>query len=116
MSKAINITYKGKTYKAGYNKAAAKNYASMGFRPEDVLSNPFLAAEPFVYCALKAYQPTISKDKSDEIFSEIPKNTKTAFLTALIESYSEALEGLIGNSNAEGGEGNATWEAEDSDN
>ena len=108
--KALNINYNGKAYMAGYDRAAAKMFAKMGHKISDLTDNPFEAVVPFVFCAFKKYQPTISEKKAEEIYDALSNSVKPAFLEALINQYVEAVEGLLGNTAADGAEGNATWE------
>lgn len=115
MAKALTINYNGKSYKAGYDRAAAKAYSRMGFTPADIIDKPFEATIPFVFCAFKKYQPAISQSKVEEIYDALAANVKPRFLTALANQYSEAVNGLLGDENADGGEGNATWENADED-
>lgn len=116
MSKALNINYNGKVYKAEFDRAAAKMYAKMGFKPSDIGENPFMATIPFVFCAFKKHQPSISEKKAEEVYDALPARVKPAFLDALLGQYVEAIEGLVGNERADGDEGNATWENMDEDN
>lgn len=113
MSKALSINYNGKSYQAGYDRAAAKNFARTNFTVQDLLptGQPFLATIPFVFCAFKKYQPTISEKKVEEIFDALPKNVKPEFLNALVKQYGEALSDLCGDTEADNAdEGNAVWE------
>lgn len=115
MAKALTINYNGKTYKAGYDRAAAKSFSRMGFTVTDVVNKPFEATIPFVFCAFKKYQPSITQSKAEEIYDAFSAKAKNGFLTALANQYSEAVTGLLGDETADGDEGNATWENEDED-
>lgn len=115
MNKALNINYNGKAYKAGYDRAAAKMFARMGFTPSDISDKPFDAVIPFVFCAFKKYHSAINQNKVEEIYDALAANVKPKFLAALLDQYSEAVEGLLGSDNADGAEGNATWENADED-
>ena len=116
MAKTLTITYNGKKYSAEFDRATAKAYALTGNRVQDVWENPLVAVVPFVHCAFKKHQPAISEKKATEIYDALPKNKKPAFLTALVESYVDTMQGLIGDTEAaDGDEGNAVWENEDED-
>lgn len=115
MAKALTIDYNGKSYKAEFDRATAKAYAMTRNRVQDVWENPFVAVVPFIHCAFKKHQPTITEKKSTEIYDALPANKKPAFLTRLVESYVDTMKGLIGDETADGDEGNATWENEDED-
>ncbi len=115
MAKALTINYNGKSYKAGYDRAAAKMFSRMGFTPADVVGKPFDAVIPFVFCAFKKYQPSITQNKTEEIYDALAAKVKPKFLAALLDQYSEAVNGLLGDENADGDAGNATWENADED-
>lgn len=113
---ALNINYNGKSYKAEFDRATARQYAADGHKLQDVWENPLIAIVPFVYCAFKKNHPAISVKKAEEIYDALPKSKKSAFLTKLVESYGDAIKGLVGDAEAaDGDEGNAVWENEDED-
>lgn len=110
---AIVINYNGKSYKAEFDRSTARSFAVEGYSVEDVWQKPLVAVVPFVFWAFKKHQPAISMKKAEEIHDALPKNKKPAFLNALIKSYIETIDGLVGNAEAADDEGNAVWENED---
>lgn len=108
---ALTIDYNGKKYLAEFDRATAKAYAVSGLRVQDVWENPFAAVPTFVHCAFKKHNAAISEKKAMEVYDALPKSVKPSFLSALVNSYIETMQGLVGDSDAaDGGEGNAVWE------
>lgn len=114
--KNINLSYGSKTYTLTFNRKTAQAYEVMGFSPADIITKPNSAVIPFVFCAFKANHPTITQNKVEDIYKQIPAAQKTAFLNALTQMYTDTYTELLGDENAEdGGEGNVKWEADWSD-
>lgn len=116
MAKALTINYGGKKYIAEFDRASAKAYAMSGNKISDVWENPLVAVIPFVHCAFKKHQPTISVKKAEEVYDALSMRVRPSFLQALVAGYIETIQGLVGDEEAaDGDEGNAVWENEDED-
>lgn len=112
--KFLKLTYFGKDYKLEFSRTSAKMFEDMGFTPSDLFTKPNSSVIPFVYCAFKANHTTMTMKKAEEIYSEIPANQKTEFISALTAMYTDTYTSLLGDEKGSD-EGNAKWEPNWSD-
>lgn len=107
--KSLVITFGDKKYKAEFTREAVKNFEGMGFTTDDLRNKYATAIVPFFYCALKSNHPTISMKKAQEIYDSL--NNRVEFISKLMEMYAETYQSLTDENES----GNATWEANWSD-
>ena len=107
--KTIAINYEGKQYKLEYTREAVKQFENMGYSLNDLSQRVYTVRIPLVFCGLKANHPTMSVKKAEEIYNSL--NNREKFMEALIDMIAETYTELTGDNE----QGNATWEANWSD-
>lgn len=107
--KQITITHQDKKYILEFTRATAAHYLRTGYSIDDVLTKPQLALFPFLHAAFKSKQPNIEMKKVEAVYGQIPDNSKSNLVAALLNMFADTYTSLLGDENGSA-EGNATWE------
>lgn len=107
MKRVIITANDGKKYTLAFNRKTAALFNDMGCKASDLREKPLVAVPVFIWCAFKAYQPSVKQKKTEEVWDELSEKSKNDVLAALIEMYSDTYTSLMGDEDGEDDEGNS---------
>lgn len=105
--KKVTITADGNKYTLAFNRKTAAMYNDMGYTASDLGTKPLVAVPVFIWCAFKANHPSIKQSKTEAVWDELSKKSKSAVLDALVEMYADTYTSLVGDENGGDDEGNS---------
>lgn len=112
MAKKINLIYEDTEYVLEFTRSTAKDMERKGFNVNKVLDFPqTMIPMLFEGAFLKNHKFAIARDKklAEKILDQVPGETKSELIEALIDMYNDTLEQLVtGNE-----KGNVTWAVTD---
>ena len=108
--KKINFKFEDTEYTLCFTKRTVQALEASGFNIQDIDSKMATTIPLLFAGAFKAKHPFVKQDKIDAIYAALPN--KTDLLSALVECYSETIEGLL--AEPEEGKGNVVeWTTSD---
>jgi len=92
MSKVITLDYEGTKFELEMSRNSVMTMEANGFAADQIKAKPMTMIPELVYGAFTMHHPRVKRSLVDEIYASIPD--KEAFITALVEMYTDTLDTL----------------------
>lgn len=101
--KQITFEHEGRNYTLEFTKNSVRQMERRGFVIDEIASKPMTVIPNLFAGAFLSKHPQMKREKIDELYEAF--GDKQLLVRALVDMYSETIEGLLDESDA----GNVTW-------